>query len=174
MSGRGNRELWILTASGLASGSVCWLGGFLPLGDRLQDLYPGIVLGLALVLSGRRRGADRAPAAWSWLWLPVFATAGWRFAVEVAYAHGDPLPFAAAGAAGALITALGLAMRWNTTAGALRLVVALTVAGALAGQLFALVEAPLNTWNDQAWALVLFTEWQAIFFLTIGLAERRR
>ena len=170
-----NRSLPFFIFSGLLSGVLCWLGGLvLSEGSWLLQIYPGLMLGAVLCFAGVLSGLtpDRWRAA-RFLVIVAATVAGWRLSVDVGYQYGQPLPFTAAGALGALTVALGLLWPWSIRYRIAGFVLLITVSGAFGGMIFKAIEDLFLNKHGDAWALVLFVEWQAIFMLGAWIAARR-
>jgi hypothetical protein len=170
-----NRSLPLFLLAGLLSSVLCTLGPhLLPEGTFLLDMYPGVVLGTALYLTGYCCGLNAGRWRAAQLLVIVVATvAGWRLSINVGYEYGQPFPYIAAGALGALTTALGLLWPWTIRRGALGFVLLATASGALGGFVFQEIEKVFTHMTEDVWALVLFFEWQTIFMLGTWLACRR-
>ena len=170
-----SRSLPFFVLCGLLSGVLCWLGGrILPEDSWLIKVYPGLVLGTALCFAGVRSGliSGRWRAA-RFLVVVAATVAGWRLSVDVGYQYGEPVPFIAAGALGALTAALGLLWSWSIRFRIAGFVFLVTASGAIGGMVFqSIVDLFLNK-SEDLWVLVLFTEWQAIFMLGTWLAAER-
>jgi hypothetical protein len=74
---------------------------------------------------------------------------------------------------GALAVALGWVIAWKIRSGILKLVVIVTLAGALGGGIFELVDAVFDD-SEEIWVLILFCEWQTILFAGIAFAHQRK
>lgn len=170
-----NGSLPFFIFCGLLSGVLCWLGGLvLPGGSLLLQIYPGLVLGTVLCFAGVVSGLvrDRWRAA-RFLVVVAATVAGWRLSVDVGYQYGEPIPFIAAGALGALTVALGLLWPWSIRYRIAGFVLLITASGAFGGMIFKTIEDLFLSRHGDVWALVLFVEWQAIFMLGAWLAARR-
>lgn len=160
---------------GLLSGVLCWLGGrILPDDSLLLKIYPGLVLGTVVSFAGVRYGLGlgRWRAA-RFLVVVAGTVAGWRLAVDVGFQYGEPVPFIAAGALGALTTALGLLWPWSIRFRLAGFVLLITASGAFGGMVFKTIVDLFPKMPEDVWILVLFSEWQAIFMLGIWLAAKR-
>ena len=137
------------------------------------NLYPGMVLGLALLAVGQVLGEIPRSRLWvAALLLPTFCMLGWRLAVDVGFQYGAPLPYVAAGAMGAFSVAIGLLLAWRIQNKAVLLVSIVSAAGALGGLVFQLIEKFIDGSGDY-WGLILFVEWQTLLMLGIALAMAR-
>jgi hypothetical protein len=165
----------VFVLCGLLSGVLCWLGGrILPEDSWLLKIYPGLVLGTALCFAGLRSGL--IPERWraARFLVAVAATvAGWRLSVDVGYQYGEPVPFIAAGALGALTTALGLLWSWSIRFRIACFVMLVTASGAIGGMVFMTIVDLFPNMPEDVWVLVLFTAWQAIFMLGAWFAAGR-
>lgn len=170
-----NRSLPFFVLCGLLSGVLCWLGGrILPDDSWLLKAYPGLVLGTALCFAGVRSGLISGRWRAARFLIAVAATvAGWRLAVDVGYQYGEPVPFIAAGALGALTAALGLLWPWSIRFRIAGFVLLVTASGAIGGMVFKTIVDLFPKMPEDVWVLVLFTEWQAIFMLGAWFAAGR-
>lgn len=154
---------------------MCWLGGrILPEDSWMMKVYPGLVLGTALCFAGVRSGLilERWRAA-RFLVIVAATVAGWRLSVDVGYQYGEPVPFIAAGALGALTAALGLLWSWSIRFRIAGFVLLVTASGAIGGMVFKTIVDLFPKMPEDVWVLVLFTEWQAIFMLGAWFAAGR-
>jgi hypothetical protein len=170
-----NTSALFFVVCGLLSGVLCWLGGrILPEDSLLLKIYPGLVLGAVVFFAGARCGLVGSDWRSARLLVAVASTvAGWRLAVEVGYPYGEPVPYVAAGALGALITALGLLWSWSIRLRPAGFVLLITASGALGGMVFKIILDLFPNMNEDAWVLALFLEWQAIFMLGTWVAAKR-
>ena len=140
----------------------------------LLEIYPGLVLGTALGFAGVLSGL--VPVRWRtarFLVIVAGTVAGWRLSVEVGYHYGEPIPFIAAGALGALTVALGLLWPWSIRFRIAGFVLLITAAGAFGGMVFTAVVDLFPNLHEDVWVLVLFSEWQVTFMLGTWFAARR-
>jgi hypothetical protein len=169
------RSLPLFLFCGLLSGVVCWLGGrILPEDSWLLKIYPGLVLGTVLWLTGVRFG--RIPERWRaarFVVVVAGTVAGWRLSVDVGYQYGEPIPFIAAGALGALTAALGLLWPWSIRFRTAGFVLLVTASGAFGGMVFQTIVDLFPNMQEDVWVLALFVEWQVIFMLGTWLAAGR-
>ena len=160
---------------GLLSGVLCWFGGrILPDGSLLLKIYPGLVLGTVLCFAGVLSGL--VPVRWHtarFLVIVAGTVAGWRLSVDVGYQYGEPIPFIAAGALGALTVALGLLWPWSIRFRVAGFVLLITAAGAFGGMVFKTIVDLFPNLHEDVWVLVLFAEWQVIFMLGTWIAAGR-
>ncbi|MBE9515382.1 MAG: hypothetical protein IME93_00240 [Proteobacteria bacterium] len=138
-----------------------------------MDVYPGVVLGLALFNLGRLTNLLSArPMGLSALALIILTSVGWRLAVDVAYDIGEPIPFVVAGATGAMFVSLGLLVSWKVTVNPVFFIVSITVSGAVGGFIFRFINAALGIGTNILWPLLLFMEWQLILVTGLYLVMR--
>jgi hypothetical protein len=160
---------------GLLSGVLCWLGGrILPEDSLLLKVYPGLVLGTVLCFAGVLSGL--VPERWRaarFLVVVAGTVAGWRLSVDVGYQYGEPVPFIAAGALGALTAALSLLWPWSIRFRMAGFALLITASGALGGMVFKTIVDLFPNMQEDVWVLALFTEWQLIFLLGTWLAAGR-
>lgn len=170
-----NRSLPLFLLCGLLSGVLCWLGGrLLPEGSLLLKIYPGLVLGTALCFAGVLFGlVQESWRAARFVIIVAGTVAGWRLSVDVGYQYGEPIPYIAAGALGALTAALGLLWPWSIRFRVAGFVSLVTVSGAFGGMVFKAIVDLFPNMHEDVWVLALFTEWQSIFMLGAWLAARR-
>ena len=170
-----NTSLLFFVFCGLLSGVLCWLGGrILPEDSPLLKIYPGLVLGTVVFFAGVRYGLGRGRwRAARFLVVVAGTVAGWRLSVDVGYQYGEPVPYIAAGALGALTTALGLLWPWSIRFRIAGFVLLITVSGAFGGMVFKTIGDLFPNMHEDLWVLVLFAEWQTIFMLGTWLAARR-
>ncbi len=170
-----NRSLPLFILCGVLSGVLCWLGGrILPDDSLLLKIYPGLVLGTALCFAGVLSGL--VPQRWRaarFLVVVAGAVAGWRLSLDVGFQYGEPVPFIAAGALGALTVALGLLWPWSMRFRIAGFISLVTASGAFGGMVFKTIRDIFPNMQEDVWVLVLFTEWQVIFMLGTWLAARR-
>jgi hypothetical protein len=157
---------------GLVSGFINWSGlFFLPEIPVIQQYYPSVILGIFLFLAGRYVAHLKSfNQILSLIILIVFSSIGWRASIEYGHALGGPVPFVNAGIVGALAVAIGWILAWQIRTGIIKLIIIVTLAGALGGGLFQLIDAVLSD-AENLWALILFCEWQTILFAAIALAH---
>jgi len=160
---------------GLVSGLTNWSGMFfLPDIPFIQHYYPSVVLGIYLYFAGRYvahlKGFNHFL---SLLILIITSSIGWRASIEIGHAMGGPVPFVNAGAMGALAVALGWVIAWKIRNGIIKLIVIVTLAGALGGGIFQLADAIFDD-SENIWVLILFCEWQTILFAGIAFAHQRK
>ena len=160
---------------GLTAGLTNWSGlFFLPDIPVIQQYYPAVVLGIYLYIAGRYVAHLKAINHFlSLIILIVASSIGWRTSIEIGHAMGGPVPFVNAGAMGALAVALGWVIAWKIRSGILKLVVIVTLAGALGGGIFELVDTVFDD-SEEIWVLILFCEWQTILFAGIAFAHQRK
>ncbi len=164
---------------GLVSGVICSFGDLvLPDIDWLVDVYPGVVLGFFLFFSGKylanRQSSNSLPA------LVVIISAsivGWRLAVKVGVESGinELFLFAVCGVVGAVCVAIGLLYAWRIRSGILLFIIIITLAGALGGFVFHLIELVTgisSAGSDLWWPFLLFVVWQTLLFAGISMALR--
>jgi hypothetical protein len=168
------KQIPLFAAVGVVSGIVCWLGQyFLPESFFVTKVYPGIVLGVFIYIACRFIAACQSDNhIRSFVFLIVASAAGWRLAVDIGYSLGGPVPFAIAGAMGAAALSLGVIMAWRVHYSKAAVFVAIvTMAGALGGLLFNLIDRFSGMYDrDTWWVLTLFCEWQAVLMIGIALA----
>ena len=169
-----SRKVLIYLSAGLASGILSWAGArVLPEASLFLNLYPGMVLGVALLVVGQVLGEIPRSRLWvAALLLPAFSMLGWRVAVDVGFQYSAHIPYVAAGAMGAFCVAVGLLFAWRIQNNALRLVSIVSAAGALGGLVFQLIEKSIDGSADY-WGLILFVQWQTMLMLGIALAVAR-
>lgn len=164
---------------GLISGLICSFGApYLPDIQWLADAWPGMVLGLFLFYAGRYIAHRDTRKPLSALLVTVsVAIIGWRLAVKVGTDSGiDELYlYAVCGTVGAGCVALGLLYAWRIRSGILLFVLAVTVAGALGGFLFYLLELASgisHIRSDHLWTTLLFGTWQMVLLAGTAVGLR--
>jgi hypothetical protein len=160
---------------GLMAGLTNWSGlFFLPDIPVLQQYYPAVVLGIYLYIAGRYVARLKAMNLLLCLIILIVASSiGWRTSIEIGHAMGGPVPFINAGAMGALAVALGWVIAWQIRTGIFKLIVIVTLAGALGGGIFELVDTVFDD-SEKIWVLILFCEWQTILFASIAFAHQHK
>ena len=160
---------------GLVSGLTNWSGMFfLPDIPVIQHYYPSVVLGIYLYIAGRYVANLKAFNHFLSLIILIIASSiGWRASIEFGHAMGGPFPFVNAGATGALAVAFGWVIAWNLRYGILKLILIVTLAGALGGGIFEVVDTVFND-SEKIWVLILFCEWQTILFAGIAFSHQRK
>lgn len=168
-----NRNLILLILTGIGSGLICAVAGsFLSQWEWLVDLWPGLIFGTALWVSARLLDIPGEKDVLHLIWVIGVSGVAWRLAVDVGFWAGDWNHYETAGALGGFTIALGLYWIWRRN-GFWVWIPILTLAGALGGVLFLLIEKTTHfSDNDDLWSILLFTVWQTIFLLGIGLAHR--
>ncbi len=162
---------------GCVSGVICSFGDLvLPDIDWLNDVYPGVVLGFFLFFSGKYLANRRSSKPLSELVVIISASiVGWRLAVMVGVESGvhDLFLFAVCGVVGALCVALGLLYTWHIGSGIIPFIIIITLAGALGGFTFHMIELVTgisSVGSDRWWLLLLFLVWQTLLFAGISMA----
>ena len=170
-----NKHLTIYLYTGLISGVIGWGGNLLlPEGSLAFNIFPGIILGLALFLCGMQVGAIPKPKrAQAGILLIVFTIVGWRLSVELAPYVNVYFRYIAPGAIGAFVVAIGLLSTWHVPRNRFAFVLWLTLSGAIGGLIFQLILATSLVIAEDLQPLVLLVEWQTILMLCIGLAMAR-
>ena len=160
---------------GLVSGFINWSGlFFLPDIPVIQQYYPSVILGIFLFLAGRYVAHLKSfNQILSLIILIVFSSIGWRASIEYGHALGGPVPFVNAGIVGAFAVALGWLLAWNIRTGIIKMIVIVTLAGAVGGGVFQLIDTVLSD-SENLWALILFCEWQTILFAAIAFAHMQK
>jgi len=160
---------------GLVSGFINWSGlFFLPDIPVIQQYYPSVILGIFLFLAGRYVAHLKSfNQILSLIILIVFSSIGWRASIEYGHALGGPVPFVNAGIIGAFAVAIGWLLAWQIRTGIIKLIVIVTLAGALGGGIFQLFNTLLSD-SENLWVLILFCEWQTILFAGIALAHQHK
>jgi hypothetical protein len=168
-------EILAFAFIGLIAGLINWSGMFfLPDVPVVQSYYPSVVLGIFLFLAGNYVAKLKTfNQILSLVILIVFSSIGWRASIEYGHALGGPVPFVNAGIVGAFAVAIGWILAWQIRAGSIRLIVIVTLAGALGGGIFQLIDTLLSD-SENLWVLILFCEWQAIVFASIALAHQHK
>ena len=161
--------------AGILSGITCWVGAiFLEEYMLVLQVYPGIVLGIFLYLCGMfivhlpARHKIMTPTI-----LMIAGAAGWRLAVDIGFDLGGPVPYVTAGIFGAFVVALGWLSAWKVRYNNVMFIVVVTLSGAIGGLIFQIADQYF-VMQEELWALVLFTEWQAILLTGIATALRFR
>lgn len=160
---------------GLIAGLVNWSGMFfLPDVPVIQQYYPSVVLGIFLFLAGRYVANLKSfNQLLSLIILIVFSSIGWRASIEYGHALGGPVPFVNAGIVGAFAVAIGWILAWQVRTGVIKLIIIVTLAGALGGGIFQLIDMVLSD-SENLWVLILFCEWQALLFAGIAFAHLQK
>ena len=178
MSLRNNlSRLPVYIGAGVISGAITWAGGYiLPNVSWFINIYPGLVLGLAIYLvNSNGKFNFNVKTFLPLLTLMAASVVGWRLAVDVGYVYGSPMRFTAAGALGGFSVAIGLIWVWfmRSSKAIFLLIVILTVAGAFGGWFFKTVHggSPVQL-GDGLWTFLLFVEWQVILFAAIWSARQ--
>lgn len=135
------------------------------------DYYPAVFLGIILYMSGYYLVyPDNKKHLLKLIVMILFASLGWRLSINYGFMWGGPVPYVNAGAVGAFMVALGWLIAWQIRLDALKLLVIITIAGAVGGLVFQVIDT-MTDMNEILWIFVLFTEWQGILFLGIALAH---
>lgn len=170
-------RLPVYIGAGVISGAITWTGGYiLPDIGWFINIYPGLVMGLALYLvQSKGKFNFNVKTFLPLLILITASVVGWRLAVEVGYEYGSPLRFTAAGALGGFSVAVGLIWVWSlrSSKAIVLLFTILTTAGAFGGWFFRTMHSgsPVGL-GDGLWTFLLFVEWQVILFAAIWLARQ--
>lgn len=131
-------------------------------------IYPGVIFGLALFVTGQFYGLNRGRSRLlSLVIIMSAAVIGWRAALDIGYMHGKEFPMLTAGAVGALTVAIGLVAAWPIRRWIIFLLF-VTIIGTAAGEIARLIWEAFPALGDDLWLLILFIEWQSMLMFAVA------